>query len=217
MLTSNFSLASTHNPGRFSTNRLVRLLMARDSQDTRRRILEAATAEFAERGIAGARVDRIAASAGCNKSLLYTYFGNKDRLFKTIFDSVVAEMVTAIPLNTTDLADYAGRLFDRYCTHPEIVRLTLWDRLERDGGGMQVAGIVAADTAKREALARAQAGGTISARFSPADTLAAITLVTSLWPLMQPRDDAPSPARLAEMRTAVTSLVSRLTIPDPAP
>jgi AcrR family transcriptional regulator len=190
--------------------------MARDSQETRRRILAAATAEFAQSGIAGARVDRIAASAGCNKSLLYTYFGNKEALFETVFDSLVAEMVTAIPIDTTNLAEYAGRLFDRYCSHPEVVRLALWDRLERDGRGMQVAGVAAADSAKLAALARGQAGGTISSRLSPADTLAAITLISSLWPLMQPTDDTPSPARLARMRIAVTTIVSRLTAPDRA-
>lgn len=99
--------------------------MTRDSQDTRRRILDAGSAEFAEHGIAGAWVDRIAALAGCNKSLLYTYFGNKDRLFETVFDSIVAKMVTAIPIDPTDLAGYAGRLIDRHCTHPEVVRLAL--------------------------------------------------------------------------------------------
>lgn len=191
--------------------------MARDSQDTRRRILEAATAEFAERGIAGARVDRIAASADCNKSLLYTYFGNKEQLFDTVFDSLVAEMVTEIPIDTDDLAGYAGRLFDRYGTHPEIVRLALWDRLERDGRGMQVAGVVAADSAKREALASAQAAGTISSRLSPTDTLTAITLVTSLWSLLQATDDAPGPALLARMRTAVTTIVTLLATPEPTP
>ena len=45
------------------------------------RILDAATAEFSARGIAGARVDRIADAAACNKALLYSYFGNKDQLF----------------------------------------------------------------------------------------------------------------------------------------
>ena len=40
----------------------------RDAEATKARILEAATAEFAAHGIAGARVDRIAASAGANKS-----------------------------------------------------------------------------------------------------------------------------------------------------
>ncbi len=37
--------------------------MPRDSEATKRRLLEAAAAEFAERGIAGARIDRIAAAA----------------------------------------------------------------------------------------------------------------------------------------------------------
>ena len=45
--------------------------MARDAEDTKRRIFEAATAEFADHGIAGARVDRIAARAGANKQLIY--------------------------------------------------------------------------------------------------------------------------------------------------
>ena len=37
---------------------------------TRRRILEAATAEFAAKGLAGARVDEIAARAGANKRMI---------------------------------------------------------------------------------------------------------------------------------------------------
>ncbi|HEY3483203.1 MAG TPA: TetR family transcriptional regulator, partial [Streptomyces sp.] len=50
----------------------------RDAAETKRRLLAAATEEFAERGIAGARVDRIAAAAGCNKAMIYSYFGSKD-------------------------------------------------------------------------------------------------------------------------------------------
>jgi AcrR family transcriptional regulator len=46
------------------------------------------------------------------KSLLYTYFGNEEALFDSVFNSLVAEMVPAIPIDTTDLAEYAGRLFD---------------------------------------------------------------------------------------------------------
>ena len=52
-----------------------------NGERSRRRILEAAAEEFAERGIAGARVDRIAASSGVNKSQMYSYFGSKDGLF----------------------------------------------------------------------------------------------------------------------------------------
>src|SRR5689334_11886003 len=43
----------------------------RSAVDTRARILAAATAEFAERGLAGGRVDRIAAAADANKERIY--------------------------------------------------------------------------------------------------------------------------------------------------
>jgi hypothetical protein len=43
----------------------------RDPEGMRLRILEAAKQEFAGHGLAGARVDRIAAKAGANKRMLY--------------------------------------------------------------------------------------------------------------------------------------------------
>jgi AcrR family transcriptional regulator len=49
-----------------------------DRAQTTRRIFNAAVVEFAAEGIAGARVDRIAANADSNKALIYSYFGNKD-------------------------------------------------------------------------------------------------------------------------------------------
>ncbi|MES2532306.1 MAG: helix-turn-helix domain-containing protein, partial [Pseudomonadota bacterium] len=42
----------------------------------RNAILAAARAEFSAKGLAGARVNEIAARAGVNKQLLYYYFGN---------------------------------------------------------------------------------------------------------------------------------------------
>lgn len=45
--------------------------------ESRLAILEAARAEFGERGYAGARIGRIAARAGLNKQLIYYYFGSK--------------------------------------------------------------------------------------------------------------------------------------------
>ena len=41
---------------------------------SRAAILQAAVREFSEEGIAGARTDAIARSAGVNKALLYYYF-----------------------------------------------------------------------------------------------------------------------------------------------
>jgi AcrR family transcriptional regulator len=43
--------------------------------------LEAAHGLFAERGYAAVKMDEIAAEVGVTKPLLYTYFGNKERLY----------------------------------------------------------------------------------------------------------------------------------------
>ena len=43
----------------------------RDPEATRARILEAARAEFSNKGLGGARVNTIAAEAGVNKQLIY--------------------------------------------------------------------------------------------------------------------------------------------------
>ncbi|MGW5591138.1 TetR/AcrR family transcriptional regulator, partial [Streptomyces sp. NPDC003857] len=77
--------------------------MARNADETRRKILEAATDEFAQYGIAGARVDRITKAAGVNNALLYRYFGSKVDLFDTVYSRLVTEIVSAVPLDPTDL------------------------------------------------------------------------------------------------------------------
>ena len=48
------------------------------------RILAAAALEFAERGFAGARVDRIARRARVNKAMLYYHFKSKQALYRTL-------------------------------------------------------------------------------------------------------------------------------------
>src|ERR1700749_3924093 len=53
----------------------------------RRRILDAAKEEFAGHGLAGARVDRIAAKAGANKRMLYYHVGNKEDLYLTVLEA----------------------------------------------------------------------------------------------------------------------------------
>ena len=105
--------------------------MARDADRTRRRLLAAATDEFAALGIAGARIDRIAAAAGCNKAMIYAYFGNKDGLFEASFAAHVAGFLEQVPFDVTDLPGYAGRLFDYFEDHPAALRLSIWYRLER--------------------------------------------------------------------------------------
>jgi hypothetical protein len=47
--------------------------MVRDAEETRQRLLKAAIAEFSANGIAGARPDRIAATAPADKALIYRF------------------------------------------------------------------------------------------------------------------------------------------------
>jgi AcrR family transcriptional regulator len=142
----------------------------RDAEATRRRILDAASAEFAEHGIAGARVDRIAAAAGANKSLIYAYFGNKDALFDAVFEALVASTVEAVPIDAENLPEFAGRIFEHRLEHPELPRLVDWDRLERDSAGRHGEAVAAAYAAKVAAIARAQKAGTLP-RTLPAEQL----------------------------------------------
>src|ERR1700748_422934 len=59
----------------------------RDPEGMRLRILKAAKQEFAAHGLAGARVDRIAARAGANKRMLYYHVGNKEDLYLTVLEA----------------------------------------------------------------------------------------------------------------------------------
>ncbi len=64
----------------------------RDPAATRKKLLTAARREFADSGLAGARVDEIAARAGVNKQLVYHYFGDKDALYLAVLEWVYEEI-----------------------------------------------------------------------------------------------------------------------------
>lgn len=65
------------------------------SDQTRARILEAATLEFSVNGLAGARTERIAEAAGVNKALLYYYFRSKDALYTAALEAVAERVVSS--------------------------------------------------------------------------------------------------------------------------
>ena len=54
----------------------------RDAAASRRRILAAALEEFSSNGLAGARIDAIAERAQVSKPMIYSYFGDKDELYR---------------------------------------------------------------------------------------------------------------------------------------
>ena len=76
----------------------------RDAERTQQAILAAAKVEFAEKGLAGARVDTIAEQSGANKRMLYYYFGSKEDLYIAVLEDVYGAMrQTERELNLTHL------------------------------------------------------------------------------------------------------------------
>lgn len=105
-----------------------RKAVLRDPVRTRERILGAALKEFAARGFAGARVDRIALRARINKRMLYHYFGNKEGLFRAILRLRVGDRawIEQAPADPGELLAYWFRLA---CQNVDWVRLIQWEAL----------------------------------------------------------------------------------------
>lgn len=105
---------------------------------TRQRILDAALAEFAEKGLAGSRVDEIAARAGANKRMLYAHFGSKEELWLIVLERAYAAKRTeerAVEVEHLPPAEAMARLVEfnlRYTArHPEFVALLNQENLHR--------------------------------------------------------------------------------------
>jgi AcrR family transcriptional regulator len=110
----------------------------RDPVATRAAILRAATDEFAQHGLGGARVDRIAQKADINKRMLYYYFGNKEALFLAVLEQAyrdIRDAEQALNLSTTDPVEGIRRLvaftWTYYLEHPEFLRLLNSENLHR--------------------------------------------------------------------------------------
>ncbi|WP_433650778.1 TetR family transcriptional regulator [Micromonospora zamorensis] len=147
---------------------------------TYQRILDAATEEFAQHGIAGARIERIVTAARTNKAQLYGYFGDKDRLFDAIFLSSLERITNVVPIDADDLADWAVRLYDEYLRRPDLIRLATWMRLERRPTGHLVETHQHYDDRKLTAIAEAQAAGRVRAG-DPFDLMALVIAMSMAW------------------------------------
>jgi AcrR family transcriptional regulator len=113
-------------------------LRTRDAERTRIEIRRAALAEFAERGLGGARIDSIAERAGINKKLIYYYFGSKDDLFLEALELTYAdirEAEQALNLAELDPVEAIRRLvaftWDYYLKHPEFLTLLNTENLHQ--------------------------------------------------------------------------------------
>lgn len=184
----------------------------RDPVRSRARLLAAATDEFAEHGIAGARVDRIGASAGVNKAQIYSFFGNKDQLFDLVLKTHVVRMLDEVPFTADDLPGYAGRLFDYLLDHPYQIRLATWNRLERSSKQPGAAELATLTLEKVTAVKRSQADGNVSSGLRADDILAFTMALTIAWtPVFPVPQGEQTPRQLRKHRGAIIEAVRRLT------
>jgi AcrR family transcriptional regulator len=181
--------------------------VARNADETKEKLLLAATAEFAAYGAAGARIDRIAERAGVNKRMIYAYFGNKEQLFETVLEHSLALLAEAVPLTADDLPGYAGRLFDYLADHPERHRLALWRTLESSPPTEAEA------RATAEKLAALSAGRAHDSKLDAAAMLVFIMALVRAWPSTYGALARPTFADAAAQRASVVEAVRRLTAP----
>jgi len=111
---------------------------ARDPEATRLRILAAAKAEFARKGLGGARVDDIALRAKSNKRMMYHYFGNKEELFRIVLEEAYGDIRAAeakLELDRLDPVEALRKLvaftWKYYLDNPEFITLVNSENLHK--------------------------------------------------------------------------------------
>nr|WP_275982269.1 TetR/AcrR family transcriptional regulator [Frigidibacter sp. ROC022] len=110
----------------------------KDAEATRAAILTAATYEFSEYGVSGARIDRIAARAQANKSLIYSYFGDKEALYAIVLRSAYAQIRAGereLDLSSLEPVEAIRELvrftYEHYIKSPWFLRLLAGENLRR--------------------------------------------------------------------------------------
>ena len=162
-----------------------------NAEATKERILEAAMSEFAAYGVAGARVDRIAKKADCNKNLIYVYFQNKETLFTTVLEKNLVRIYKDLAFTADDLPGYATRVFDFAMEHPDILRLLRWSSLEQSANSVPAR--AASHDSKVAALEDAQDAGRLGTGFPPAFLMTTVLTLATAWSAASPFGTAIDP------------------------
>ena len=194
----------------------------RDASATRRRILDAALAEFAAHGLAGARVEAIARRSGANKRMLYAYFGSKRTLFAETLRRKLRDRAGILAASPDRLEDALPEWADATAADPTWVRLVTWEALER---GDEPPAAAAERRRELGALRDWLAGGSgerrLDERLAPDQALLA-ALAAAVFPVAFPQvaelvtgQHPRSEAFRSAHRSFVRELGARLAPPDP--
>jgi AcrR family transcriptional regulator len=145
----------------------VRRRQAERSESTRRRLLDAARALFAERGYDATPIEEILARTGLSKGALYHHFADKRDLLDAVYEQLEQELTEMLTGVGRDLRDPLARIdrgcqaFLDACLDPVVRRIALveapavlgWQRWReidaKHGFGLLLAGLRSAARAGR--------------------------------------------------------------------
>ncbi len=142
----------------------VRRSRAQNREEAINAILDIATTEFVEKGLAGARIDEIAGKA--TKRKIYYYFGGKDDLYRAVLQRAylrVRASESAVDIDSGTAADALRRLIEHdvryHSQHPELVRLVMTENIHRAEHLKQIEGLPANNRRVIDLLAKIVARG----------------------------------------------------------
>jgi AcrR family transcriptional regulator len=109
-----------------------------DPERTKANIMEVAAAEFGEKGLAGARIDEIAALTQTSKRMIYYYFGSKEGLYLAVLEEAykrMREVESELHLQDLEPEQALRRLvaftFDHHLQHENYIRLVMNENINR--------------------------------------------------------------------------------------
>jgi AcrR family transcriptional regulator len=197
-----------------------------DPERTMADILEVATREFAEKGLAGARIDAIAEAMRTSKRMIYYYFGSKEGLYLKVLEESYRRMrAMEAAAHLDDLAPedalrkLVGHTLDYQWAHPEFARLVQNENIHRAQYLAQSKTIrklnVPAIEGLRGVLERGQAQGLFRSGIDPVDLHMSISALAVFhvsnrhtFSLIFQRD-LESPAALIARRDSIIEMVVR--------
>jgi AcrR family transcriptional regulator len=109
-----------------------------DAERTKADILATAAAEFAQKGLAGARIDEIASLTRTSKRMIYYYFGSKEGLYLAVLEEAyrqVRDVEAQLHLQDLEPEQALRRLvaftFDHHLAHENFIRLVMTENIHR--------------------------------------------------------------------------------------
>lgn len=197
-----------------------------DPERTMANILKVAQHEFAEKGLAGARIDEIADATHTSKRMIYYYFGSKEGLYLKVLEASYEEMrsqESQLRLDDLDPLMALRRLveytFDHHWNSQSYIRLVMAENINRGQYLAQSPAIqelnVPAISAIKDLYERGVASGIFRSGLDPLDIHASISALTFFnvsnrhtFGLIF-KIDTEDPAWLQERRSSVVDMVER--------